>query len=239
MNHLIELGRAQATQATRDKVGRSTSIGAGLAAAGTLGMGLYNMKKGKKFGAFKPKVSKKLRKQPGFNTKPLVGFGSLGEIEFGVGMKRLKDIRNQASHVVLKHPKKILAGGAAAALGAGYLKNERHDKRMKTDPAYRKADKRKRAGWARDSEAHDREVAKLRSTTHGKGTFFSPHKKGAIKDIPYGLRGQTFIIRQGGNDRAGDWYDESDIRAARKRAKLQDVPDPNFSGKDYPRPWRR
>ena len=40
------------------KVGKATTIGAGLAAAGTLGMGLYNMKKGKKFGAFKPKVSK-------------------------------------------------------------------------------------------------------------------------------------------------------------------------------------
>jgi hypothetical protein len=114
-------------------------------------------------------------------------------------MKRIGD-------VIAKHPKKILAGGAAAALGAGYLKNERHHKRMKTDPAYRKADKRKRAGWARDSEAHDRGVAKLRSTTHGKGTFFSPHKKGATSSD------------------GAEWYDERDIKTARKRVRNAKLP---------------
>lgn len=101
---------------------------------------------------------------------------------------------------------------AAAGFTHGYFANKKHHKRMKTDPAYRKADKKKLAKRARDSEAHDREVAKLRSTTHGKGTFFSPHRKGAItnKDTPY--------------DRAGVWYDERDIETARKRVRNAKLP---------------
>ena len=112
--------------------------------------------------------------------------------------KKIKDL-------IAKHPMKTIGGGlAAAGLTHGYFANKRHDSRMKNDPEYRKADKRKRAKWSRESNAHDRRVAKLKSTTHGKGTFFSPHKKGAMSD--------------------GEWYDDRDIKTARGRVRNMKLP---------------
>ena len=60
MNHLIELARSEAARDMEKKVNKVGTIGAGLLAAGVLGKGLYNMRKGKMYGAFKPKVDKKM-----------------------------------------------------------------------------------------------------------------------------------------------------------------------------------
>jgi hypothetical protein len=60
MYHLIELARSEAAKDMEKKVNKVGTIGAGLAAAGTLGAGLYKMRKGKMHGAFKPKIDKKM-----------------------------------------------------------------------------------------------------------------------------------------------------------------------------------
>lgn len=190
MNYLIELARSQATKDMEKKVGKATTIGAGLAAAGTLGMGLYNMKKGK-FGAFKPKVDKKLSEslaQAEKTRKAMqarnINFENMNMNHFAElrkynhyddkKVKRYRDLTDKEKNEMVPAKPFSRGSGAAAALAAGGLGGYYLGKRSAYNRRLNRVNQRQTAMAIKDVNRRNKLIEAGLKKTHKSADKLAP-----------------------------------------------------------------